>query len=362
MSLRSGRRRPTVVASLLLVFCVGAAVPARAATVVVLVRPAQPSPLAVEATVRLHGELVGAGFEVQEIDSPSGGDIRTALEQAAGRPGVEAVVAILGDTRGEPLQESAELWVIDRVTGKTVVRRVPNAPGSARAAEILSIRALELLRASFLEVALAAGRAPKSVAQPPPAEVTRFAEDALEEAMDNRPRVGWAVEVGGCVLGSVEGVKPSLVPIARIQRGFGDHFLGRVTLAGLGTQSHLNTEAGGTADVSQEFGLVEGALRFRVDQMFQPFLSLGTGALHVAAVGHVSGQYQGISNSLWALLVDAGAGVHIPIGGRFELSLEVHAQAAHPYPEIRFFEDSVAREGRLTRPTLISSLSVIAWL
>ena len=176
--------------------------------------------------------------------------------------------------------------MIDRVTGKTVVRRVPNETGSARAAEVLSIRALELLRASFLEVALA-GHTPKIVPQPPPAEVTRFADDALVEAMDNRPRSGWAVEVGGCVLGSLEGLPPSFVPIARVQRSFGDTFVGRVTVAGLGTQSHL-TWAEGTADVSQQFGLVEGAVRFRVDKTIQPFFSAGAGALHIAAAGQVS--------------------------------------------------------------------------
>ena len=58
--------------------------------------------------------------------------------------------------------------------------------------------------------------------------------------------------------------------------------------------------------------------------------------------------------------MDAGAGLRVPLNSRFELGLEVHAQAARPYPVIRFSEINViAREGR---PTLVSSLSVITWL
>ena len=52
------------------------------------------------------------------------------------------------------------------------MRRVPNESAPGRGAEVLSVRALELLRASFLEVALmAAGRppptAPSSAASAP---------------------------------------------------------------------------------------------------------------------------------------------------------------------------------------------------
>ncbi len=281
-------------------------------------------------------------------------DIRASLELAAAGPDVEAVVAILGEASGEPLKDSAELWVIDRVTGKTVVRRVSTEPGSPRAAEVLSIRALELLRASFLEVALASGRTPKVVPQPPPVEVTRWTEAAL----DDRWRSTWAIEMGGCVLGSLEGLTPSLVPIARLQRSFGDHFLGRVTLAGLGTPSRLDTPSG-TADVSLQFGLVEGAWRWRAGTWLQPVLSIGAGALRVSATGQTAFPYHGISRARWSAVADAGMGVRVPIRGRFELAVEAHVQAARPYPVIRFLDAEVAGAGR---PTLISSLTLIAWM
>ncbi|MES1172429.1 MAG: hypothetical protein ABUL77_04255 [Bacteroidota bacterium] len=331
---------------------------ARAATVV-LVRPARPSAVAAEATVRLRGELVSAGFNVQVIDPPTGVDVRDSLEQAAAGPDVEAVVAILGDDRASPVGDTAELWVIDRVTRKTVVRRVPNEPGSARAAEVLSIRALELLRASFLEVALAAGRAAKTGAQEqPPAVVTRFTEDAIAGAIDNPWRSVWAVEVGGFVLGSLEGMRPSLLPLVRLARRFGDPVLVRVTVAGLGTPSRIEAPSG-TAQVSQRFGLIEGVWRWRVDKRLQPFVSAGAGALHFSVVGPTSREYQGLSEVRWALLADGGLGLRTVIQGRFEIALDVHVQAAHPYPVVRFLGADLAREGR---PTLIGGLSLIAWM
>ena len=61
-------------------------------------------------------------------------------EQSAG-PDVVAVVAIFAD---DPT-DAVELSVIDRVTGKTVTRRLPADPAATRSAEVLSIRALELL-------------------------------------------------------------------------------------------------------------------------------------------------------------------------------------------------------------------------
>jgi hypothetical protein len=327
--------------------------PAALAATVVLVRAPHPNAVAIEATVRLRGELVADGFDVRVVDSPPTVDLRASLEEAAAAADVEAVVAIFEATGSD----SVELWVIDRVTGKTVIRRVPTEPPSARSAEVLSIRALELLRASFLEVALAASRVTPATARPaPPPEVTRLTEAALESG---RPRT-WGVEVGGCLVGSLEGLSPSLVPVVRVERGSSGRFLflGRVTVAGLGTRARIES-AGAAATVSQEFGLVEGALRFRAGRRVQPFASLGAGALHLSAEGQASYPYQAARGSLWSAVADAGAGARLQLQGRFELALELHAQVARPYPAIQFFGADVALAGR---PTLIGSLTLIAWL
>ena len=104
-----------------------------------------------------EGRADSAGFETEIVDGAaagSAGEARAGLEQLAARRGADAVVAIVGDLS----PDSVEVWVIDKVTGKSVVRRVPFEPAATRASTTLAIRAIELLRSSFLEIDLAARR------------------------------------------------------------------------------------------------------------------------------------------------------------------------------------------------------------
>ena len=234
---------------------------------------------------------------------------------------------------------------------------------------MLSVRALELLRASFLEVALASARGPRldhqTTSASPPQEVTRWTDAALTAAMERRWSLTstWAVEVGGCVLGSLEGVGPSVMPVIRVEHALGEHLLGRVTAAGLGTRAQFTQQLTTTdvahAELAQQFGLIEIGARWRRDSTWQPFVSAGVGVLHLTATGQTRWPYVGLSDDRWSLVADLGAGMHVSFRRRFEVAVEVHAQGARPYPVIRFFDQEVAREGR---PTLISSLTFLAWM
>ena len=320
------------------------------ASTVVLVRPANPTAITAEALVRMHGELVSAGFDVEIKAATAGADARTSLEQAASVENVGAVVALLGDST----PGSVEVWVIDRVTGKSVVRRVPSQPESGRAAEILAIRAIELLRASLLEIAMAGGREPPIVPKPPPAEVTRFVEHALESRKPSR----FAIEVGGIGVASFDGVGPALLPMLRLDLALGRYVLMRVTLAGLGTRSHVEASSG-SAEVAEQFGLLEAGVRLRPRKRWQPLFFLGAGARYTSAEGRASGLYQGETAGLWSFVADAGTGLRLSLSSRFEIALEVHAQLAQPYPAIRFPDSQTATAGR---PDLLFCLTLIGWL
>jgi hypothetical protein len=347
--LNANASRRLLAAGLALVATV-AAQAARAATVI-LVRPENPKAITAEALVRMHGELVSVGFDVQIAATPAGVDPRASLEQTASSSNVDAVVALLGDaTPG-----SVEVWVIDRVTGKSVVRRIPSQPESNRAAEILAIRAIELLRASLLEVAMAGGREPPIVPKPPPAEVTRF----VDRALDSRKHSRWAVEVGGSGVGSFDGVGPAVLPMVRLDLALGSYGLMRATAAGLGTRSHVEAQSG-SAEVAQQFGLIEAGVRLRPQRRVQPFFSLGAGVRYTSAEGRASGLYQGQTAGLWSFLADAGTGIRFSLHSRFEIALEVHAQLAQPYPAIRFVDSPMMPTAG--RPDLLPSLTLIAWL
>jgi hypothetical protein len=285
-----------------------------------------------------------------------GPDVRASLEKVAPTVDATAVVAVVAGS--DPA--SAELWVVDRVTGKTVVRRVHADPkAAARIAEVLSVRAVELLRASFLELAITSRPAPDVVdvpAVPSPPVVTRFATEALEE-----PDWKWAVEAGAGGVGAFQSVPGStlmgeFLPVARVQRAFSARLCARVTFAGLGTQAHVDMP-GGYADVSQTIALVEGLVRFRRGRRLEPVVSLGAGVLRLTAEGHETAPYIAGNAYRFSAAADAGVGLRMPLRPRrIELGVELHALLAEPYPVVRFFETEVARAGR---PTFLASVTLL---
>ena len=343
---------PLAVAGMLLLALLIPAAPAAAATVV-LIRAPNPSTMASEATVRLRGELSAGGFDVRVVDCPANTDPHEFMEEQSLEHDVEAVVAIFADSP----TDAVELSVIDRVTRKTVTRRVPADPAATRSAEVLSIRALELLRASFLEISLGASHAdpPDTPPQPaPPIEVVRMTDDAL----DNRWPHSWALEIGGCVLTSFEGLGSTVAPMLRGEHQWRDWIVGRVTLAGLGTRSRIESEST-TANVAQAFGLAEVGIKLRGGRLLRPFLSIGGGVMHVTTEAQPPPHGIAVNQDLWTAIADAGVGLRVALRARFELAAEVHVQAAPLYPAFQFFGDTVARS---SRPTVMGSLTLVAWL
>jgi hypothetical protein len=323
---------------------------------VILLRPAAaPAPVS-EALVRLRGELMVEGFDAEVLERDLGPDTRASLERIAPTMAATAVVAVVAGT--DP--SSAELWVVDRVTGKTVVRRVRAEPAAAapRIAEVLSVRAVELLRASFLELAISSRPPPDAVDAPVPTTpaVTRFATEPLEE-----PDWRWAMEAGGGAIGAIatsgQGIGPEFVPVARIEHAFRAWLCARVTFAGLGTQARVDTPSGGYAAVAQSMLLADATVRFRRGKRIEPIASLGAGALRLDAEGHESAPYLAGSGVHWSPAADAGVGVRVPLRPRrFEIGVEVHALVADPYPVVKFFDAELARAGR---PSVLGSVTIL---
>jgi hypothetical protein len=324
---------------------------------VILLRPAAVPAAVSEALVRLQAELTVEGFDAQVIEFELGADVRAALEKVAPTMAATAVVAVVAGA--DPA--SAELWVVDRMTGKTVVRRVHADPKAARIAEVLSVRAVELLRASFLELAITSRPAPDVVEVPLPSApvVTRFVTEPLEEA---EPDWTWAVEAGAGGMSAIQGAASGttllaeVLPVARVQRAFGKRLCARVSFAGLGTQAQVDLP-GGYANVSQTIALLEGLVRFRRGRRLEPVVSLGAGILYVSGEGHVLAPYVGGNSYRVSAAADAGVGVRMPLRPRrVELGIELHALFAQPYPVVRFFDTEVARAGR---PSLMASVTLL---
>jgi hypothetical protein len=314
---------------------------------VVLVRPSPNNANLDEALVRLRAELSSAGFDVVLVDGEADADPREAIERTLREQSPAATIGIFG----------GELWIADRLTGKTVVRTLDaGETGGRRAPEVLAIRASELLRASLSELLFSPSEAaPPPAAAKPPAAVTHWVSEALEPGQKAfRP----GFEAGAAVLGSLEGVPPAVTPLVRARLALGKGFLVRISAAGLGTRPEVRSDVD-AASIRQDLLLAELQARLFANKPLRPLATIGVGAYRFGVEGNAAWPHSGVGGWRFNPAADVGLGVALRLHPHLELSLETHAVFAHPYPTVRFFDETVARAGR---PTLFGSLTLAGWL
>jgi len=324
------------------------AVDASAASVM-LVQPQSPSPAMAEAIVRMRGELISEGFQVEVMDGPKGDQSRSWLEQLAAARKTDAVVAVFGDES----PDSVEVWVVDQVTEKTVVRRIPFKPQYDLAPKTFAIHALELLRASFLEIDLRPGRRPGETKSIPPA-VVHFVDGERPASRGGRFGIG----IGGAAVIGFGDIGPSILPVISLGWAIRPSLVVQVAVAGYGSHASVQVHAG-SAQVAEEFALLGARYRFILGPHLRPAVSLAAGVLHTRAEGEATSLYQGREAALWSFLLDGGIGIGVALTERFEVEFATHAQIAEPYPAIRFDGSVVATS---SRPSLLCTLTLGAWL
>jgi hypothetical protein len=120
---------------------------------------------------RLMAELEMLGFEVESIRYEIGSNPQKALGNAARQARAEAAVHIITS------QSEVDVWVANRITDKAVLRRVKNSDDEDNFS-LVAVAAVELLRASLMEIETAVKPSEKSTAS---------AEDTESEATDEAP-------------------------------------------------------------------------------------------------------------------------------------------------------------------------------
>lgn len=167
---------------------------------IVLVAPAKDAGIA----VRIRAELEALHFEVLDVAMGAEPPAREPLEDAARKSDAVAAVRIVPSSAG------VEVWIVDRMTGKTVLRELvaEDEPPHGDSATI-ALRVMELLRASLME--LDAPRPPPGEVAPPPIirEILapRRAEEPRAAVPDKRPFL--TLELGPSMLMSPGGIGPS---------------------------------------------------------------------------------------------------------------------------------------------------------
>jgi hypothetical protein len=342
--------RSSVAACLLLAIVLAAGVLRAEAALVVLVRPATQTAVVTEALTRIRGELIADGFEVSVIDAPAGSDPASVLARADQQTGAAATIGLFLHADAS----AAELWVVDRLTNKTVVRRVEMTPSAGTSMpEVLARRSVELLRASLLEILVDAQKRP-SLTPAPHAQASRWVARALEPR-----RSIFGVEAGAQVLAGFGGIGAAILPVARLRLALGERMATRLTLSGLGTRPVVETPVG-TATVNQELALLEflGDIAPASWQL-RPTVSLGGGPYHIGIEGSANAPYAALHDGAVTFAADAGAGLAWSLTSSFALALEGHALILAPYPVISFLGVDTVETGR---PLVSGALTLVGWL
>jgi hypothetical protein len=315
---------------------------------VVVLRDAAADPALSEAAIRLEAELRAAGFDVVARPLAPAAEPRAALEQAARESGAFAAVVLFRAKAGA----AADIWIVDRLTGKTLIRTVE--VGGANAASDLAVRASELLHASLLETARPAETRPRKPDNAVPADVKRWAYAADER----RPFAGLTVEAAVGVLGSAGGIGPSFAPQLRLAWGHRSGFAARLSVVGPAVGASLQSPLG-RAEVRQELAALSLVYAVETGSFLVPVFSAGAGGYHLLATGSPDPPYTGRSDDAWAALVHAGAGAGARLSQRVMLLLDLHAILLLPRPVVTL---AGAELGHAGRPSALLSFGVVVSL
>ena len=343
------RRIGSVLLLLMLDWSVALAETTPAAETVILLQPSGASPAVRRSLARIRDELSADRFQVVIAESSTFSDPGAVIESAARDADAGATVALFGD----PEAGEAELCVVQRAARRTAVRRATVAVNDPeRMPEALAARALELLRATALELSFENERAPPREEQP------EIRHEAAPPARSSQPaptpETVVAIDLGVGTWASIEGPPPAVAPVGRVALRLSSWTWVRITAAGLGTRPRVET-AYGSATLAQSVALAEAMAVFRGDKRVRPFVSLGAGALNVAVSGTGTAPYEGRAPQRWSAAFDGGVGVALAVRSRAALVTELHALVAAPHPVVRFADTRAATIGY---PSVILTLAL----
>ncbi len=314
---------------------------ARAEELVLVVAPEGASGALLETISRTEGELRAAGFRVERR-------VGTSLETLEARAKEADAFAAVAVRAGPP----PEVWVVDRLTGKRLQRRVAydDVPPAERP-RVLAIRAVELLRASLVEATAPETRDTVS------GEVPEAAESLIAPVQSIYG--GWTIGVGAGLVTGFDGIGPAGSPAIHV---------GWATPWGLGPRLRFVGPAFGPAPsgelgratIRQEFVLAEVVWSPDLHGAgFSPVTRMAVGAHHLVAQGEVAPPLQGRRLDSWSLALSTGLGVGYRLHRSVALTLEADLLWAVPRPVV---EVAGERLGTTGRPTLMGTLGVVVRL
>jgi hypothetical protein len=292
----------------------------------------------------VRAELESIGFTVLEAEVVDG---PRALADAARTRGAIAAVRVTSSARG------VEVWVVDRVTGKTLLREIVR--GESNDVDAIAVRAVELLRASLLELETPNRPAGEVPAPPPARKLIAPAEGARARA----PTRHWFdVAIGPSVIASPGGIGPqgALAVAARLrltpELAFGTWWL-LPAFAG-----HVDTAAA-SAELRTVIGGVGFELETAASRPWSASVGAGFGFTYLGADGRANAPLIG-AHVEW---IGAGwfgrVGGAYNIDGRMRVRLDVSVGSTFIVPVLTVGDVELGRWGQ---PWIAPTCSLeLAW-
>jgi len=274
-----------------------------------------------EAYLRVASELRGIGFEVRE---------RPARKDDGPRAEVEADNDAIATILVRRMGVTADIWIADHLTHKTVLRKIDPHDDPAT----LAMLVLELMRASLIEPFAAPSRVEPP--PPPPEPVHRLVEQPPPPAPKDK---SITLDVGASLLWSDLGV--AIAPtLALSYRLTGPIKVGALAMAPAFGAVVRGDQ--GVAHVRQELALAEVGYYPSFSKWIQPRAAIGLGGYHLAAEGDARDPYRDASDGAWAFLTSASAGGSVALSRTARIALDARILVGFPRPVVRFAAQEVA--------------------
>jgi hypothetical protein len=313
----------------------------------VLLNPLAPDETTFEAITRVRGELNAAGFDVVPVPHRGGAEPRDELESASRDVGALAGFAIVRSDTGD----TAEILVLDRLRGKVFDQRMAfDRRTPRRAAAVLAVGAVELLKASLAEFWLSPSSQPPAplVDKPPPTVVVREPPPPPPA----QPRVG--IEAGAAVLTHLGSMGTVASPLLKVSYRATHLFSVRAAISSVGIQSSIEGSAG-SALLGQELATLDAVFMWPEESSVHAVASAGVGAYHLRVQGVGNGSTHGLTNGSWSAALVPGLGGQADLTSHIALSGEAQILFALPPPIVRIGVDEFGPAGR---PSLVISAGV----
>jgi hypothetical protein len=314
-----------------------------------------------DATARVEGELRAAGFRVAVLPLDAG-SVRESVETSGADLSPVGAFAITAGARGaSPASEGVEIWVSDRIRRRTSVEQAPSSElDPARRSAVLSVQAVELLKASLAEFWIpdrASPPSPPPSPPPPPAPgATRPPAEKTATSDLRRPfGSGPSLTMGAAMVDGFRTPFAIWFPEVTVAYGWDDGLAVHVAWDGLGPASNLSGPVG-TARVEEHLITCGMTRAWWTRAAVVPFLSVATGAEHVHVAGSGNPPNQGVTTDAWSLFGSAGAGLGVPIVSGLAIVAEARAAWAWPPTIVRIGTSEV---GDFGDPALMASASVL---